>query len=186
MIQSGLLHLGIFFIDLELAIVAIISITAAAFDIKFRRIPNWLIVLSLLSSLTYQTFSGYGYGFVFWLTGLSIGFLSFFPFYIIRVMGAGDVKLMAAVGSFIGSVAAFQTVLLTLLAGGMLALLVTLWKRNWKLVFGNISLMTTNMMVAAMTKQLPKTEAPVKSAGNMPYGVAIAAGTLLYICFFRP
>lgn len=178
--------MGSFFIGLEfVALLALIAI-ASLYDVKSRRIPNWLIVTGLASSLFYQTFSGYGYGFTFWITGLGVGFLSFLPLYVIRAMGAGDVKLMAAVGSFVGGIAAFQTVVLTLLAGGALALLVMLWNRSWKLVFENISLMTTNMTINAMTRQLPKAEAPVKSAGNLPYGVAIAAGTLLYICFFRP
>lgn len=184
MIESGVIHISHFAIELKFIILIIIVAIATFHDIKSRRIPNWLIIAGLTSSLFYQTFSGYG--FTFWLTGLGVGFLCFLPLYVIRAMGAGDVKLMAAVGSFIGGIAAFQTVLLTLLAGGALALLVMLWNRSWKLVFQNIGLMTANMTIAAMTRQLPKAEAPVKSAGNLPYGVAIAAGTLLYICFFRP
>lgn len=186
MIESGFLHIGSFFIGLEFFALAALVIIAGIHDIRVRRIPNWLIATGLISSLFYQVFSGYGYGFIFWLTGLGTGFAFFFPLYVFRAMGAGDVKLMAMAGSFIGGFAAFQTVVLTLLAGGVLALLVMLWNRSWKLTFENISFMTTNMTIAAMTRQLPKAEVPLKSAGNLPYGVAIAAGTLLYIVFFRP
>lgn len=186
MIESGLLQIGGFVIGLEFLALATLVAIASVYDIRTRRIPNWLIVVGLGSSLFYQAISGYGYGFTFWLIGLSAGFFFFVPLYVMRAMGAGDVKLMAAVGSFVGGIAAFQTVLLTLLAGGALALLVMLWNRSWKLVFENISLMTANITMAAMTRHLPKAEVPVKSAGNLPYGVAIAVGTLLYICFFRP
>lgn len=185
MIDSGLLHLGNFFIGLEFIALAAMVFVASIYDIKYRRIPNWLILAGLLSSIFYQIFSGYGYGLVFWITGLGVGLFCFMPLYIMRAMGAGDVKLMAAVGSFLGGSAAIQTVMLTLFAGGALALLVMLWNRSWKLVLKNIGLMTANMTIAAMTRQLPKAEAPLKSAGNLPYGVAIAVGTLLYIAFFR-
>lgn len=186
MIDSGLLQLGSFVIGLEFCGLATLVTIASIYDIKTRRIPNWLVIIGLIISLFHQAFSGYGYGFKFWAIGLSTGFISFLPLYSIRAMGAGDVKLMATVGSFLGGMAAFQTVLLTLLAGGVLALLIVLRNRSWKLAFENIGLMTTNITLSAMTQQLPKTEAPVKSAGDLPYGVAIAAGTFLYIAFFRP
>lgn len=186
MIESGLLHIGSFFIGLEFVALTALVATAAFYDVNSRRIPNWLIVVGLCASLVYQTVSGYGYGLSFWATGLFIGFLCLLPLYIVGAMGAGDVKLMALVGSFLGGIAAFQTVILTLLAGGALALLVMFWNRSWKLVFQNMRQMTTNMTIAAMTRQMPKAGAPVQSAGNLPYAVAIAVGTLLYICFYRP
>lgn len=186
MIESGFLHIGEFFIGLEFAVLSTLVVIAGLYDIKARRIPNWLVLAGLVASFFYQVFSGYGFGFIFWATGFGVGFLCFLPLYVIRTMGAGDVKLMAAVGSFIGGPAAFQTVILTLLAGGALALLVMVWNGSWKLVLKNIGLITANMTIAAMTRQLPVAEKPVQSAGNLPYGVAIAAGTFLYICFFRP
>lgn len=161
-------------------------IVASIFDIKSRLIPNWLIATGLITSLIFQKFFSYGYGLGFWASGLGTGFLCFLPLYILKTMGAGDVKLMALVGSFVGSEAALVTVALTLLAGGALAVVVMLWNKSWKMVFQNMRLMTTNMTIAAMTRQLPKVDAPVQSAGNLPYGVAIATGTLLYISFFRP
>lgn len=184
MIRTGIFHFSNLLIGLEFAILTVLVLTAAVYDIKTRRVPNKLIVFGILISLAYQTYSGYG--FIFWLTGLAVGFASLFPLYILRAMGAGDVKLMALVGSFIGGIAAFQTTLLTLVAGGVLSLLVVFWRRSWKLVFKNLQLMCISLSIGAMTKQLPKMEVQYQSAGNLPYGVAIAAGTLLYICFFRP
>src|SRR5689334_2872029 len=99
MIESGFLHIGSFFIGLEFMALAAFVIIAGIHDIRSRRIPNWLIVTGLISSLFYQFFSGYGYGFTFWLTGLGTGFAFFFPLYVFRAMGAGDVKLMAMTGS---------------------------------------------------------------------------------------
>ncbi|WP_194712499.1 A24 family peptidase [Noviherbaspirillum soli] len=185
MIEFGIFHLGNFFIGLEFVFLSAFVITAAIYDIQLRRIPNWLVLSGIASSLLWATASGYGYGLIFWAAGLAVGFFSFLPLYIFRAMGAGDVKLMALVGSFLGGFAAFQTVVLTLLAGGALALMVMAFKRSWKLVFSNLSVMMANIAIAAMCRQLPKTEMPAQSAGNLPYGVAIAAGTLVYVGFFR-
>lgn len=186
MIESGLFRVGNVFIGLEYLLLAAFVLIAAIGDIRSRRIPNWLVLSGIITSLIYQTYSGYGYGFIFWLGGICVGFISLFPLYVLRAMGAGDVKLMALVGSFLGWEAVLQTLLLTLVSGGVLSLLIIIWNRNWKLVFENIGLMSAKMTIAAMNRQMPKAEAPLNSAGNLPYAVAIAAGTMLYICFFRP
>lgn len=186
MIESGFLYANHFAARFDLFALVAFVVIAALYDIKSRRIPNLLIIVGLFTSIIYQATSEYGHGLAFWALGFVVGFVCFLPLYIIRAMGAGDVKLIALVGSFVGATGAFQIVILTVLAGGALALLVMLWNRSWKLVFENIGLMTANITIAAITRQLPKAEAPAKSAGNLPYGVAIAAGTLLYICLFRP
>lgn len=183
MIESGILRIGGFFLELELVLLIALVLTAAIFDLISRRIPNWLIVAGLGISFFFQTVSGYGTGFSTWATGFGVGFALFLPMYILRAMGAGDVKLMAMVGSFFGAVAALKAVLLTLIVGGVLAVLYLLGTRRWKVVFENLRLILTNMTMNVMTGELPVAEMPAQSAGGLPYGVAIATGTLLYIFF---
>ena len=79
-----------------------LAITAAIFDVQQRRIPNWLTYPGIIAGLLLR-------GFLFGWRGLGSaveGFLLLggimFLFYVVRAMGAGDVKLMAAVGSFVG------------------------------------------------------------------------------------
>src|SRR5258706_16246014 len=96
-------------------------VIAAGFDLKSRRIPNWLILSGLIVSLACQTLSPSGMSISAWSSGLAVGFSIFIPLYALRAMGAGDVKLMAMVGSFLGASAAFSAALLTFLAGGCLA-----------------------------------------------------------------
>lgn len=186
MIESGIVHLGRFFLELELVLLIALVLAAALFDLLSRRIPNWLIGIGLVISLLYQTVSGFGTGFPSWAAGFAVGFTLFLPMYMLRAMGAGDVKLMAMVGSFLGGLAAFQTVLATLVAGGVLALLYALLSGRSKLVFENIRIMLANMTVNAMTRKMPVTKLPLASTGSLPYAIAIAAGTLLYIFAIRP
>src|SRR3954451_21267446 len=85
---------------------------AAVFDARYRRIPNWLTVTGVLIGLGVNTFMrggppteairGSWQGLLFSLAGLLVGFSIYLGLHLLRAMGAGDVKLMAAVGSIVG------------------------------------------------------------------------------------
>ncbi|MDE1943488.1 MAG: prepilin peptidase [Betaproteobacteria bacterium] len=94
---------------------------AAYHDLKARRVPNTLVllgsVLAVVLSLSMQTPS-----FRQMLEGAAVGLMLLLPFYLVGKMGAGDVKLMAIVGAFLGVKGALVSALLAMLAGGILAL----------------------------------------------------------------
>ncbi|MHB8353883.1 MAG: A24 family peptidase [Burkholderiales bacterium] len=94
---------------------------AAFKDIRERRIPNGLLVVAgvgaLLLPLVVQSISVRAL-----LAGASVGFLVFLPFYAVSAMGAGDIKLMAIVGAYLGPQGVLISALFTALAGGVLAL----------------------------------------------------------------
>src|SRR5215471_9472491 len=103
-----------------LSLALALAFTAAFFDVKQRRIPNWLTYPGMVSGLVLR-------GFLFgWkgLIGAVEGFLLLggimFLFYAVRAMGAGDVKLMAAVGSLVGPTHGFVVLLATAICGGVL------------------------------------------------------------------
>src|SRR2546430_1589063 len=95
----------------------ILVIVAAIWDIRTRRIPNWLtfpgIVLGIaLNSFLYQPV-GPWFGLVLSLKGLGLAFIVYFVLYLLHAMGAGDVKLMAAIGAAAGAMNWFGIFLLT-------------------------------------------------------------------------
>jgi len=153
---------------------------AAGFDLKSRRIPNWLVLAGLIVSLICGLIPGGGTVSA-WGEGLTIGFALFIPFYIFRAMGAGDVKLMAMVGSFLGVHATLDAVLFTFAAGGCVALLYALLNGRARALFVNLRFMVTDFAVKLATGGAQRIEAPAQSAGHMPFGVAIAAGTLVSV-----
>jgi prepilin peptidase CpaA len=78
-------------------------IGAAAYDIPYRRIPNWLTATGVLLGIGMNMFLYQGWpGLRISLGGLALGFGAYFMLYVLRAMGAGDVKLMAAVGAMVG------------------------------------------------------------------------------------
>ncbi|NDU92106.1 MAG: prepilin peptidase [Ferrovum sp.] len=98
-----------------------VLLLAAFKDIRERRIPNGLLVVAgvgaLLLPLVVQSISVRAL-----LAGASVGFLVFLPFYAVSAMGAGDIKLMAIVGAYLGPQGVLISALFTALAGGVLAL----------------------------------------------------------------
>lgn len=185
MIEAGLLHIGSLFIQIEVAALLLVLLIASITDLTSRRIPNWLILLGMAASLKFQAFSPYGFGFSTWLAGFAVGLVALFPLYAMRVMGAGDVKLMATVGSFVGGSAAFAILIYTLICGGVLALTYILFKRVWKTTFQNVMLIAMQLSSSVTAKRNFFAEFPVHSSGHLPYALAIFAGTLLHLYVFR-
>jgi prepilin peptidase CpaA len=154
---------------------------AAVYDIQFRRIPNGLVLTGLVFSLIIHVIFNEFYGFKSWGYGLLTGFGLFLPLYALKAMGAGDVKLMAMAGSFLDAGSAIGVVLTTLVAGGVLSIVVALRNGVLRQAISNIH----TLLVLTMFKKLSGGNAQLEqlpsSAGNLPYAVAIAIGTLIHV-----
>src|SRR5512136_548273 len=83
-------------------ILLIVLAIAAITDVRTRRIPNWLTYPTMGAGLSYHVYANGWQGFLFGLEGLLLGFALLLVFYLLGGMGAGDVKLMAGVGSILG------------------------------------------------------------------------------------
>ena len=186
MVDGGMMFLaGTYVIEMRIALLVLLVSAAAVFDLRSHRIPNWLVFSGLLIGLTFHTFVSYGWGLGYALKGAAMGFGLFLPLYMLRGMGAGDVKLMAMVGAFLGPASALGAVLTTLLAGGALAIGAALWKGVLPLMLTNCRFMLSHAAVKAMSGAGAGIEGLPNSAGKLPYGVAIAAGTFIHVMLAR-
>lgn len=162
-------------------------------DLRTRRIPNALVfggaVLGVALNCLYPDGAGLfvapqgGIGFAWSLAGLATGLALLVPMYAMRALGAGDVKLMAMVGAFVGPWATVVSVLLTLLAGGVLALAVAAWHGRLRAMVRNTYHMGVYALMRRLGGEAIKLEAPAEASGRLPYAVAIAAGTLPYLAW---
>lgn len=95
---------------------------AVVIDARQRRIPNWLTgglaATGLGSAAVLQGAAGAWQS----VLGLTVGGAILIPFFVTRAMGAGDVKLLAAAGSFLGPVSALVAGGFSLMIGAMMAL----------------------------------------------------------------
>lgn len=161
------------------ALAVAVAVSAAVTDVKERRIPNLLTYPALVAGLLLQ---GLLHGWKGLLHSAGGGLIFggvFMLFYMVRAMGAGDVKLAAALGCIVGPSATVQVMLATALAGGALAIF-------FMVLSGRIvETLRNTLWVAVFHAQHGLQTHPVVNLDNpgalrMPYGLAFAAGTLFW------
>lgn len=160
-------------------------------DVRSRRIPNRLVFCGTLLGLFLNCVPFQIPGLVspvlepaglpMALAGLALGLALLMPMYMMKAMGAGDVKLMAMVGAFLGPRPIFIAMVFTFLAGGVMALVVAAWNGTLRKVCSNTYQLALQSLTRGVTGELPRMEAPAVPTGKLPYAIAIAAGTTLYL-----
>lgn len=163
---------------------AVVLGVALGHDLATRRIPNWLVasallaavVLNVLTATTAGFLSGAVAGLGKTLLGALTGLVVMLPLYLLHAMGAGDVKLMAAVGAFLGPLPTLGAVLLVFLAGGVLSLAAALCSGTLKRVADNLRWMALGALSGCFGAA-----SGVQTTGRLPYALAITAGTALQL-----
>ncbi|MBN3750196.1 peptidase A24 [Burkholderia sp. Se-20373] len=158
--------------------VTLLAVAAASTDIATRRIPNRLVLLGLAGALVAQCLlHGVVAGALGWLAGAATGFGMLLPFYLLRGMAAGDVKLMLAIGAWVGAEMTFYIVLATFLAGGIGAIAFALLRGRMRQMWANVRVLIA-LRSRGASAEAAGGPVDIASVGTLPYGVAIAAGTL--------
>jgi prepilin peptidase CpaA len=165
----------------ELALVLLVA-AAGVTDLAARRIPNRLLLAGLALAFGLRAFGpAPGGALLAALAGAAVGLLLFLPLYLVRGMAAGDVKLMATVGAFAGPADALDIAVLTWCAGGLMALAIIVCRGRLRSAAGNVRDLLRPLLMRAAG--IPAATEPMRepSVGSMPYGLAIAIGTLLVL-----
>ena len=157
---------------------------AAVIDSRSHRSPNWLVLSGALYALIYNTvFPLWHNGTVlFPLAGLSLGLLLFLPLYLLRAMGAGDVKLLAMCGAFLGPNEIWRVALAVLITGGLLGVIFVVANGTARRLVQNLTNLFRFAVYDTANGSAPSLRiSTLASAGRLPYGVAIALGTAAYL-----
>jgi len=165
-------------------LVSFVLIEAAIIDGRSLRVPNWL---------TFHFFAG-GLVFAFWtggsallgaaLLGAAVGLLSLLPLYAIGGMGAGDVKLMAGLGAWVGPSLVFWAFLSTAIAGAVIAAGMIVYSGE---LYRHLAMMHTighevlTIRNPAVLSQIAGQRKP--SMQLLPYAIPIALGTITYFAW---
>jgi prepilin peptidase CpaA len=169
-----------------MAILLSVVVVAAVVDIRSRRIPNWLTVAGVILGFAANTCL-YGFpGLYLAAQGMGLALLVYVPLFLVRGMGAGDVKLMAAVGCLAGPLPWFYIFIVTSLLGGVLAVALALSRGRLRRTLANL-LFIVQQVLLFRAPHLGREALDVRNpeALRLPHGAVIAVGTVAYISILR-
>lgn len=159
------------------SLLVVMLLGAAVFDLRQGRIPNWVTFPSMVGGLGLYTILHGLEGLLFSLKGLGLGLGLLLLFYMAGGVGAGDVKLLGAVGGLIGPSGVFSAFLITALVGGIYALLLLVRRLG---LGGGLRYVRSMFAILLL---VGKSGLTVTQSANpqpkMRYGVVIALGTML-------
>lgn len=148
-----------------LAVLPVIAVLAAVRDLTTMTIPNWMSLALLAAFVPAALLAGQGWQALLIHLGIGVAALIIgMGLFALRVFGGGDAKLMAALSLWMGPGAILAFILWTAVAGGLFSLLLILARARFAVFAPSLPAWLGRLLE-------PK--------GDIPYGVAIAAGALL-------
>ena len=162
------------------AVALAVGLTAGWIDLRTRRIPNWLTVTGVLVGVVLHTYQSGVYGTAVALEGMFLALIIIFPLVLLRAMGAGDWKLMAALGAVLG-----PWMMLFVLAGaiflaGFMAVVMIVRAKKVKETFYNMFVLVQGFLVFGLRAN-PEISLDNPALLKLPFGVAVAVASV--ICF---
>jgi prepilin peptidase CpaA len=157
-----------------------LTFLAAAADWRTRKIPNWLTVPGILAGITLRTVISGWPGAKASLEGVGLALALLLPLVLLRALGAGDWKLMGAVGAFMGPILFLFILLGSLLASGLMSVIQMIKTKRVKETSKNIVDLVRGFGVFGFRPN-PKISLDNPKLLKIPFGVAVAASTA--ICF---
>ncbi len=164
-------------------VLLIVVLAAAIYDVRYRRIPNWISVSGALVGVGLNSFLYNGApGLLFALKGLALGFGLYFVLYALHAMGAGDVKLMGAAGALVGWQNWFGIFVITAILGGIMSFILILLRGRVRKTLWNLGFILGEMK-HGRAAYVSREELDVKSpkATGLPHGAVIAVGTIFFL-----
>lgn len=166
----------------NIAILVPLAVIITYHDVRYRRIPNPFVFATFIGGFAMHTMLGGFQGSYSSLAGCALAFVLMFILHVFGAMGAGDVKLFAAIGAVTGVNLVVPTFLVVVVTGGLLAL---------------VSVVRTGMFATTMHRvlqilvgmlpgwQMPRFAVPADRRHTIPYGVAITLGSIISMAIFR-
>lgn len=159
-----------------------LAIPIVYFDVRYRRIPNLLVVAALVAGLTINISAQGIDGALSSLEGAIVAFIPMFLIHVVGAMGAGDVKLFAAVGSVLGLKLIPLAFVLVVMMGGVLAIYSMLRSGT---VFSTLHGVLRIFVGVLPGWEMPRFAIAPDRRHTIPYGVAIMLGSLVTAFLFR-
>ena len=158
-----------------------LTVSAALLDWRMRRIPNWLTVPGLLSGVTLHTVLNGWQGMRFALEGTALALVILLPLVMLRALGAGDWKLMGAVGALLGWKLFLFVLVGSIFASGIMAVIQVYRVGRVTETVRNIVTLVKGFFAFGLKKN-PEISLDNPRLLKLPFGVAVAAATVVCFC----
>src|SRR5258705_7112370 len=166
---------------MKLLLLAPLAIFVIYYDVRYRRIPNALVLSTLLVGISINTAFGGVHGALSSLGGFGLAFIPMLMMHIFGAMGAGDVKLFGAVGAVLGASLVPLTFVVVVMLGAVLAIYTMLRAGT---VFSTLHGVLRIFVGVLPGWEMPRFAMSPDRRHTIPYGVAIMLGSLIATALF--
>jgi prepilin peptidase CpaA len=159
-----------------------LTVLITYWDVRYRRIPNELVLVTLIGGLTLNTIFDGPHGLLTSLAGFALGFGLMFFLHAFGTMGAGDVKLFSAIGAVVGVSSVLPTLMVVALTGGVFAVCKMIYSRRTLTTMLGVTQVFYGMLPG---QRVPRIEVPTDRTYTLPYAVPICFGSVIAFFLFR-
>lgn len=165
-------------------LVAVVLFEAAIIDGMKLKVPNWLTFHFILGGLVFAGWTAGLPGLAWSLGGMTLGLVLLLPLYAIGGMGAGDVKLLAGVGAWMGPALTLGAFVTSAVVGGVIAVAMVAWSGEYVRHWVMMQSIGHEILTVRNPSKLSATAAERKPTMMLlPYGIPIAAGSIAYFAW---
>lgn len=161
-----------------------LTLSAALLDWRSRRIPNWLTVPGLLLGVSVHSALTGWHGTLFGLAGAGLALVILLPLVLLRGLGAGDWKLMGAVGAFLGPILLLFVLFGSVMASGLMAVVHMMRSGRFVETLRNLTVLLKGFFSFGLRVN-PQISLDNPKLMKLPFGLAVAAATLVCFCAAR-
>lgn len=155
---------------------------AAVIDWRSRRIPNWLSLSLAATGFVSTLLPGAALSPAQAFIGFAVGFAIPFVLFVMGALGGGDVKLLAAIGAWVGAAGVFKVFLAAAVVGMIIVLVQSAYQRRLTALFRNSAVLTMNIahLDTVGMQSLTDTGRNCRSVDRpLPYAVPVLAASLI-------
>jgi prepilin peptidase CpaA len=167
---------------MKLILLVPLAVSVIYYDLRFRRIPNVLVLAALIAGLAINIAFGGAPGALSSLGGFAVAFVPMFLMHVFGAMGAGDVKLFAAVGAVLGVALVPITFVVVVMMGALLAVYSMIRSRTVLSTMHGVLRIFVGILPGW---EMPRFSLPANRQHTIPYGVAIMLGSVIAVAVFR-
>lgn len=164
---------------LSISLFSVLIFFSIITDLKFKKIYNYITFPAIILGVVANCYLLGPSGLIFSGKGLLLGLIIFMPFFFVGYLGAGDVKLMGAIGAILGVKMAFYTATYAILAGGIIAFFVLLYQGH----LPRFSKQIYYWFLSIIFRKTFQGYLSVESSLKTPFAVAIAIGGIIAMNF---